>query len=491
MTSQLLELSPAKRRYIAEEVCKRIELDLTSPEFTEALFSQHREQINTGGVRSGKTTAGAAWLFYDAQIKILLGQPALYWIIGPDYPQTKQAFRYLKQWAIKTGDYVNSSEPQDGPQMLEMTRGIRIETKSAVYHERLGSVAPDGILVDEAGQCSDEIRRICQERSMEKSARILYTSTLENEFDKPQYAWFTELAAEWEQDRSLAHGSYRLPSWINHTIYGSCLQAIKTDPSLEEFCPDDNHGPSHSGYIHPEIQRAKAGLVPYIFSIRIAGEPAGLPFVVYPQLENESRYLRPFDSGPKLSAYGGIDFGSVHPSVLSVVTFHPRIGAYLPGQLRDMGWVREVRIKRDDPSDVNWIRQTKHDLSVKWQIPNQNWRTDPNEKFMARTYSATAVSGSAGSRDYRIGLFVARLNDDAIAYDVNGPGVRAAYEEAKQIRRVKQRNGEMVLRRIDDDMQASIEDAVEGRDGLIHREFPKPLQRRYRQHGRKRELKSV
>ena len=455
-----------------EALAQKLGLSLEAPEFCQFLFAQHREQIGTGGVRAGKSTAGAMRLATEARIKVMLQQAALYWIIGPDYPQTREEFRYLREWSQKLGIYESSSEPQDGPRVLQLKGGVRIETKSAMYPERLGSVAPDGILVAEAGQCSEEVRRICQERSMEKAAWVLYTGTLENSMEKPSYAWFTELATEWEADRTLAHGSYRLPSWINTTLYGSCLEHIQNDPSMAEYCPDADHGPAHSGQNHPAIIKAKDDLPDYVFAIRIAGEPAGVPFQVYRQLEDEDAVrLLPFNGGPQVNVFGGIDYGTVHPSTLSVVTFHPN-PVYVPGGFKEIAWLRETCMRETDPGDVRWLRETREYLSKKWRIPDLHWMVDPNEKFMADSFMGKAVSGTAGSREYRMGLLGSRLTAKAFLFDSTGPGVPGTHEEMRGVHRIKTRSGELVLRRDKDDRSASVENCIEGADGRMLHDLP-------------------
>src|SRR3990167_2012372 len=113
---------------------------------------------------------------------------------------------------------------------------VQIDTKSAGHIERLGSVAPNGILVVEARQCAgtkeDGIRRICLERAAEKGAWVKYTGTLENDEQKPIWAWYSELAEEWQKSPTAAHATYSLPSWENVAIYGRCNEQIENDPPL-------------------------------------------------------------------------------------------------------------------------------------------------------------------------------------------------------------------------------------------------------------------
>lgn len=496
MTTAPIELTPEGREVIGRVVFPLVGLITTAPEFQEVLYARHAETLVTGGVRAGKSSVGAARMFLDIYIhQEITHQPGLYWVVGPNYPQTVEEIRYMNQWARKIGwKGVKYSAPQEGAHTLKIINpwgDIVVEAKSAVHEERLASKAPDRILVVEAGACSPDVRNYCIERALEKSAPIDYTGTLEPSDLNPQFAWYQEKADEWREAPSFSHAAYPLPSWANRAIFADCTATIRENPDLAAYCPDENHGPDHGGRNHPNIRRAEEELDPYTFAIRIAAEPVGIQYQVYPQLENRDRYLRPFDDVQTVQAFGGIDWGSVHPTALAVVTYHPRQHVSIAGEYIYTAWVREVHYKTERPDDIQWLRTTKDFLSKKWGIPRQNWRTDPNERFMAKNYEGSAVSGSARSRDSRIGLFGSRLDAGALYFDLDGPGVREAYEEARKVRRKKARSGEIVLDRINDDRTAAIEDALEGSDGELRRAVPQPLRHKYRREGRKRELQRV
>jgi hypothetical protein len=488
MLSQASDWPPSTNNFL--------QVNVTAPEFETVLYARHSELICTGGVRAGKSTVGAARNFLDMYIRHeLTHQPALYWVVGPNYPQTVEEIRYMAQWARRLGwPQVKYSSPQEGAHSLKIISpwgDLVVEAKSAVHEERLASKAPDRILVVEAGACSPDVRNYCIERALEKSAPIDYTGTLEPSDLNPQFAWYQEKADEWRENPSFSHAAYPLPSWANRAIFSDCTAALKENPDLAAYCVDDDHGTAHSGRNHPNIRRAEEELDPYTFAIRIAAEPVGIQYQVYPQLEDRSKYLREFNDSPQITAYGGIDWGSVHPTALAVVTFHPRQHVNIAGEYTYTAWVREVAYKTDRPDDINWLRVTKDYLSRKWKIARQNWRTDPNERFMAKSYEGTAVSGSARSRDARIGLFGSRLDAGALYFDADGPGVREAYEEARKVRRKKARSGEIVLDRINDDRTAAIEDALEGSDGELKRPLPAPIRRSYSRIVRKRELQRI
>jgi hypothetical protein len=495
MTTQAFNITAEGREVLGGVLFDQLQVNTTAPEFLRVLYARHAETIVTGGVRAGKSTLGSARMFLDIWIRQkLTKQPGLYWVVGPNYPQTVEEIRYMNQWVRKLGWNAKYSAPQEGAHTLKIINpwgDIVVEAKSAVHEERLASKAPDRILVVEAGACSPDVRNYCIERALEKSAPIDYTGTLEPSDLNPQFAWYQEKADEWRENPNFSHAAYPLPSWANRAIFSDCRVALKENPDLAAYCPDEDHGFSHGGRLHPNIRRAEEELDPYTFAIRIAAEPVGIQYQVYPQLEDRSKYLRTFNDSPQVAAYGGIDWGSVHPTALAVVTFHPRQHVGITGEYIYTAWVREIAYKTDRPDDINWLRVTKDALSRKWNIPRMNWRTDPNERFMAKSYEGSAVSGSARSRDARIGLFGSRLDAGALYFDLDGPGVRDAYEESRKVRRKKARSGEIVLDRINDDRTAAIEDALEGSDGELKRGQASTMKRSYKQIVRRRELQRV
>ena len=220
-------LAPGESAVIARKLLEAVGVRLDGERFREACLAEHSEQIDTGGVRAGKSTDGAATIVKDVGKQLLRGvyTSLLYWIIGPDYAQCREEYRYLQEWFKKLGMGLEEvviereSIPMEGPRSLTVrmpnvqgqTVTIQIDTKSAGHIERLGSVAPNGILVVEAGQCAgtkeDGIRRICLERAAEKGAWVKYTGTLENDEQKPIWAWYSELAEEWQKNPTRGHAA--------------------------------------------------------------------------------------------------------------------------------------------------------------------------------------------------------------------------------------------------------------------------------------------
>ncbi len=483
---------------IARRVLMAAGVSLESESFCRALYAEHAEQIDTGGVRGGKSTDAASKPVKDIAWHNFLGdrEELLYWVIGPDYRGAQQEMKYLATWSRKLGWTVTAENtPNNGSWQLGLlvppleagrkALRVMIETRSAEDTERLASVAPDGILVCEAGACSPDVREKCLERAGEKGAWIVYTGTLENDEQKPVYAWYSDLAQAWADNPTRAHGAYRLPSWENLAIYGSCITQITNNPAFAEFCPDEEHGPKHSGLEHPTMRQARQELPDNVFRRRYGGEPVGLQMQVYPQLDAKMLLLdmpeHMRSPGYRwLAKAGGLDYGTVHPSALVVVTVAAdEFDRYADkAAARGVAWVRECWFNDSDrPGDTFALGSARARLSVKYGV--RRWGADPNEKYIAQNdASVESVSGSDGSRNYRINLTGSRLDHDTLFYDQRGPGVRDLYQEMARVHRYKTRQGELKLRRDKDDRTAALEDAIELLDGLKPLKLPQTTVRR-------------
>ena len=434
----------------ARDILTTVGLDLT-PEFFTPLLARPREKIVIGGWRGGKTSELAAEAQCEIAAKVISQSttPFLIWLVGPDYVQTHEEFRYLEEWNRKLGWLISASMPGEGQWQMKLKGNITIETKSAAHYERLGSVAPDFIGVCESGQVSDLVRTMLIGRSAQKRARIVYTGTLEDDEGHQQWAWYQEKALEWANgaecqnarlhDCKAEHAAFSLPSWANRAVFAG-------------------------GRDDPEIKRMELEFDPFTFARRIAAIPTGVQFQVYHQL-NE---LELEDCPPDIrwiDGAGGIDYGTDHPTTLSVikVAFDPRDAEFHFKAPQGIAWVVESWLTDIDPGDHYRLNAEKQRLAHKWGI--YKWGTDPNERFMARQYGATAVSGSAGARGARIGLVQARLNLGKLRFWKGGAGTAELKSEMQRIHKRKLRDGELKLVTNLDDRTAALEDAVEVLDG--------------------------
>lgn len=472
------------------EMLQAVGLDLSGPSFREALLSRHIETFIIGGVRGGKTTCGDAKIKEDANWHAFVGdsKERLYWVVAAQYELCHQEMEYFHRWAEMDGScrITRWNHPAEGQWTLQYdqltTAGhlmrVTIETKSAEKDEGLASVAPDGILVAEAGQCPPSVRSRVLERASEKGAFIVYQGTLEDDSLKPQYAWYVEESQGAKDERTSSRGGYSLPSWENRALYGDCNKQLAANPLYAEWCPDENHGTGHSGLQHPVFRHLRSVLPADEFRRRYGGEPVGLQFAIYKGLDE---LVLPCPNERMIGAYGGIDYGTVHPTALVACTlqYDPMDATAPPDAPRGIIWVREVRFNDSaDPGDTVWLARNKRELQERWHI--RQWGVDPNERFMARSQNmergqiVDAVRVDDGSRNMRIAATKTRISMGKLKFDEAGAGVRELVEEMKQVHRFKTRSGELKLKRDLDDRTAALEDAIEIADGLRKMEIPGP-----------------
>lgn len=489
------------KQQVLELTFAEVGIRLTGPSFRRAVFSDHIETYFDGGVRGGKTTAGDAKLKGIADWRAFEGstESLLFWVVGRTYELCHQEMEYLYKWAMKATTYrvTQWNHPQEGQwtlgwEQMTMTGQLMrvvVETKSAEKDEGLASVAPDAILVAEAGQCSPVIRDRVLERASEKGAPIIYSGTLENDEQTEQYAWFIENSSAALDEPSASVGAYSLPSWENEELYGSCLPQIGANPLYAEWCPEGEHGEAHSMLDHPVMRRLQVELASEEFDRRYGGKPVGLQFKVYPTVGEHLMQDVP-DNTTWIGRVGGLDYGTVHPTVLVACTIAYDEQDSLLGKDAPQGvlWVREVWFNGgNDPGDTYQLESNKKRLSLKWGI--REWGADPNEKFAAKNDPLVeSVSGTDGSRNYRINLLKTRINLNKLRFDQRGEGCREAMEEMTHIHRYKTRAGKLELRRSKDDRTAGIENCCEVKDGIRRAPMPKPYTIKHSHTRRPREV---
>lgn len=452
--------------------------------FLDILMVKVRELIIIGGWRAGKSTLLAAILFCFIMTRVLMKRPALVWLVGPTYKLTHAEYGFLLSWLSMAGQVEGKpGMAEEGPRVMHLRGGITVETKSADDPVSLAMVAPDIIGVCEAGQVPDEARLMLVGRTAEKHAPLIESGTLENKEGKPQYAWYQELAALWLEggtcdkfhDCQTEHASYSLPSWTNRVVYPG-------------------------GENDPEILRLKQEYDPHTFLRYVAGVPTGVQFAVYPSaVEKEAHLLRRMTQqdtlAPVLFGAGGIDYGGVgmevtqnpqeqHLTTLCVGQVIEDVRDKQMAGPKGIVWVREVKWLDYRPQDTAQLKAAHRELAQRWRA--WRWKTDPNERFMARSFQADAISYSTSARMARVGLVEARLNLNKVYFDIEGPGVKRFYEQLKRVHKRKQRDGMLIYDRRDDDGVASFEDMIEAVDGgpLIPAQQPMAI-KRYRPQPRK------
>lgn len=450
MTEGAVEFTPAVRR----RWCELLGL-MYYPEWDDILGSPAREVAIFGGVRGSKSTVDALKVWFHP----LFHAPgeALYWIVGGTYKAAEKEATYLYQWATMCGlvKPAGTSMPDRDSWRIVLANGTVIETRSSEHPERLASDAPDLILVVEAGQQKERVRKAARERALQRGAQIYYSGTFEDEDNHQTWKWFEDLDEEFEENNA-DHAKFSLPSWTNR----------------HEF---------PAGEADPKIAWARENEDEYTFSRKYGGRPGGAQFAIYRAIQfNDDRlvpmpgHLRRKDSSSWITHIGGTDYGTVHPSALVVVSLSTdRVS--LPGDNRGrrfedhVAWVRECSWDGDRPEDSGergdpkWLGAEKRRLQAAY--PGlYRWITDPNERFMAKTWGGQAAATGAGSREVRIGMVRSRHVNGTLMYDRDGPGVERLYRESQAVRYKVMPDGQKVPLRLDDDQTAAKENAIWGID---------------------------
>lgn len=467
-----------------------------SPEFRAAVLGIAHETIIIGGVRAGKSTALALILLmaiFELRQQHPEGGEYPIWLVAPDYKQGRREITYLYNWTMKLGWAQEFLHPKDGPWELQLDKGVLVSVRSAQHPETLASEAPYFIGVCEAGQTSDEVREQLRLRSMENNCPIVHTGTLEDDEGHQQWAWYQESAQAWQDEPTTENTAFSLPSWSNLKLYGDCRPYIEKTPEIANWCPDGLH--PHSGRDHPIIRREERILSPYIFQRKIAAVPTGVQFQVYPQTVERPELLRHMTgedlSRPVLASAGGVDYGTVHPSAIVVVQLLPderdsQVSFVGP---KGVAWVRECWFADQDPGDYDNLNRARKLLSERYKV--WNWITDPNERYMAKSWQGQQVSYSQASREARIGLVSTRLNLGKLCFDLAGPGVRDLFLEMQRVHRRKTRDGQLVLVREGDDRTAALEDAIHGLDQYFLVPTQKPMRLGYARRSSRTEFQAV
>lgn len=288
---------------------------------------------------------------------------------------------------------------------------------------------------------------------------------MEDDLTHNDWAWYLEDAMEWQENPTRHRQSFSLPSWANLYLYGDCRRMLADDPELAEWCPDLNH--PHSGEDHPIIRREKQQLDPYTFARKVAAIPTGVQYQAYPQAtEFESDLLRPMTFEeyelPVITSAGGIDYGTIHPTVITAVQVLPdprdqQVSFVGP---KGIAWVREAWYNEGKQSgDYDLLARARQAMATRYSI--YRWMTDPNERYMAKSFQGEQTSYAEGARSARMGLVSTRLNLGKLKFDLNGPGVKRLLTDLQKVHYHKTRSGKLELVREGEDGPASLEDAIE------------------------------
>ena len=187
----------------------------------------------TGGIQSGKTTAGYAHMFAMHWCSKIL------WIVGERYEDCRYEFQGVVQAGVETGalDPKNVSFPQSpGPCRAMFNNGCVIRTLASGDVTTLASESPDGVLMVEAGRQTEQAFITLWERVSQRTGWMLVSGTIEQLVGR----WFPDLWSDLQGGNIYNGKSFRLPSYANPKHYplgeyDPKIQAIRKTLSEEEF----------------------------------------------------------------------------------------------------------------------------------------------------------------------------------------------------------------------------------------------------------------
>jgi hypothetical protein len=226
------------------------------PTAAQEAFHSHigRLKLVAGGIRAGKSYSTAMEFIGECAVK-----NGLIWIVGPDYAQGKAEFKYLYDAFKLLGWVAKESMPEKGAQVMTLTNGCRIETKSSDDTRALASFAPNALLMVEAGQQTHETYLKVLERALQHNAKVVLSGTFEGAL-----SWYAELYMKWQAVNRENAKSFSIPSWSNTVDF----PGGRDDPKIKDL---ENSMP-------PELFAERCGAVPY--------KPAGLVHRVFDHARN-------------------------------------------------------------------------------------------------------------------------------------------------------------------------------------------------------------
>ena len=222
------------------------------PEQEPIILCSEREILGGGGERGGKSWVAAEYF------NVRFWEGDLYWIAGRDYDRCHQEFEYIAKAMIALGAVrpEDVHTPQNGQWHMKLDTGATIKTWSLKDWLKVGSEAPDGIIIAEVAQITHTEYTRLTDRTAEKRGWVVGTGTFESSL-----GWFPEMWKLYQLPGQLGK-SFSLPSWSNVHVYPG-------------------------GINDPEIQRQKARHTADHFSERYGGVPCPPKGLVFP----EFRYL--------------------------------------------------------------------------------------------------------------------------------------------------------------------------------------------------------
>lgn len=206
----------------------RLGFEVTGPEQKAILVCRKRFIGISGGEGSGKSKiASEIWLGRwpddmagNPGVGDGLGPPLIYWLVGEDYSQVTEEFRYIKMDLIELGFPIEkTSTERVDPGHIELKlpderqSRFRIETKSAGDPSKLTRQRPHGIIFCEPGQSDVVVYERLNGRVAGTRGWMALVGTLEG-----SVGWYPQLLQAWSAGSGDAQ-SFKLPAWTNTHYY--------------------------------------------------------------------------------------------------------------------------------------------------------------------------------------------------------------------------------------------------------------------------------
>jgi hypothetical protein len=177
-----------------------------------------RIKLVAGGERAGKSLSAAMELLTQ-----VIGVEGLWWIVGPDYEQSRNEFDYVLAAVQKIGAAREVNRPRIGSCRLITAFNGEIVTKTADDVRKLAGKAPDGVLLVEAAQTEWEVWIKLRGRVAEKRGWLWASGTFEEGAQ-----WYTDIWTRWQADNPEGGKSFSLPTWCNLAVF----PGGRADPEL-------------------------------------------------------------------------------------------------------------------------------------------------------------------------------------------------------------------------------------------------------------------
>lgn len=215
-----------------------------------------------------------------------------YWIVGPDYRQTRAEFTYLYEALEPEGLVKESSMPlaETSPWSMTLAWDAVIKTRSSIDVTKLASFKVNGAIIAEAGQQDHAVYLKLLGRISETGGFLILSGTIER-----GQQWYIDLYKRWQAPNTLDARSFSLPTWSNTVIF----PGGRDDPRIKELEGE-----------YPED----------LFEERFGAKPRKLQGLVIPEFDMAT-HVKKLEVDPKLPVELWIDPGQHCYAVLFVQTW--------------------------------------------------------------------------------------------------------------------------------------------------------------------------